>query len=144
MLNLLELKIKFKEDITEAEIEELIDRLETAESDNEILRLSIRNNAIANAELQDKLQATESKLKLIDGVSQDAIDGGWTSYGLSSYAESLEKNNAELYARLNSLINPCEQTQQLNELYDDTHAKLNVEKVDHTFTHRFKNAMLDK
>ena len=116
---------------------ELIERLESAE---ELLADSMDERA----RLQDKLQAAESKLKLIDGVSQDAIDGGWTSYGLSSYAKSLEKNNAELYARLNSLINPCEQTQQSNELYDDTHAKLNIEKVDHTFTHRFKNAMLDK
>lgn len=54
--------------------QQLIDRLETAESDNQTLRLSIRNNAIANAEmqqrlldaankcaeLQDKLQATEA------------------------------------------------------------------------------------
>lgn len=50
----------------------------------------------AAIELIDRLQAAEAKCKMLDGISQDAIDGGWTAAGLSNYAKSLEAENAEL------------------------------------------------
>lgn len=38
--------------------------------------------------------------RIIEGVDQLAIDGGWTARGLSEYAKSLETRNAELEHRL--------------------------------------------
>jgi len=54
-------------------------------------------------ELIDRLQAAESKCKLLDGISQDAIDGGWTAQGLSKYTKSLEVENSELRCKLDEL-----------------------------------------
>ncbi len=41
--------------------------------------------------------------RIIEGVDQLAIDGGWTARGLSEYAKSLETRNAELEQRLQPL-----------------------------------------
>ncbi|WP_143062180.1 hypothetical protein [Paraburkholderia diazotrophica] len=38
--------------------------------------------------------------RILDGLPQDAIDGGWTARGISAYAKKLETRIAELEARI--------------------------------------------
>lgn len=40
--------------------------------------------------------------RILDGLPQDAIDGGWTARGISAYAKQLETRVAELNAIINS------------------------------------------
>ncbi len=40
---------------------------------------------------------------LVEGVPQDAIDGGWTALGLSKYAQKLEIENSELRCKLGEM-----------------------------------------
>lgn len=50
----------------------------------------------------DALEAANSRIaefeRILDGLPQDAIDGGWTARGISAYAKHLESRVAELNA----------------------------------------------
>lgn len=50
--------------------------------------------------LLDELQAAKREIaelkRILDGIPQDAIDGGWTAKGICQYAKSLEDQIAEL------------------------------------------------
>lgn len=50
----------------------------------------------------DALESANSRIaefeRILDGLPQDAIDGGWTARGISAYAKQLEARVAELNA----------------------------------------------
>lgn len=51
-------------------------------------------------EAADALEAANSRIaaleRILDGLPQDAIDGGWTARGISAHAKKLETRNAYL------------------------------------------------
>ena len=53
-------------------------------------------------EAADALEAANVRIaelgRILDGLPQDAIDGGWTARGISAYAKQLEAHVAELNA----------------------------------------------
>lgn len=53
-------------------------------------------------EAADALEAAQIRIaefeRILDGLSQDKIDGGWTARGISAYAKQLETRLAELNA----------------------------------------------
>jgi hypothetical protein len=52
--------------------------------------------------LTDALESANSRIaefeRILDGLPQDAIDGGWTAKGISAYAKGLEDRIAQLEA----------------------------------------------
>jgi hypothetical protein len=54
----------------------------------------------------DALEAANARIaefeRILDGLPQDAIDGGWTARGISAYAKQLEARVAELNAIINT------------------------------------------
>ncbi|MFM0432372.1 hypothetical protein PQQ75_25400 [Paraburkholderia aspalathi] len=57
-------------------------------------------------EAADTLEAANTRIaefeRILDGLPQHAIDGGWTARGASAYAKQLESRVAELNAIINS------------------------------------------
>jgi len=51
--------------------------------------------ATEQPEAQEDISIEEYK-RILDGLSQDAIDGGWTAKGICAYAKSLEEQIAAL------------------------------------------------
>lgn len=51
-------------------------------------------------EMRANARRIVSCVNALDGLPQDALDGGWTSAGISAYAKRLEGTNADLLAAL--------------------------------------------
>lgn len=56
----------------------------------------------------DLVEALKAKVALLDGVSQDAIDGGWTAKGLIAYANGLEVRLSALLSQVEALTKDAE------------------------------------
>lgn len=54
------------------------------------------------------LDERDEYARILDGLPQDAIDGGWTAKGISSYAKTLEAERDALRATVDELIDAAE------------------------------------
>ena len=82
-------------------------------SDDLIMRLRVYEDSLAPLiaqryvrEARIALEAANARIaefeRILDGLPQDAIDGGWTARGISAYAKQLENRVAELNAIINT------------------------------------------
>lgn len=60
-------------------------------------------------EVADTLEVANARIadfeRILDGVTQDMIDGGWTARGISAYAKKLETRIAALEQELRNIAN---------------------------------------
>lgn len=82
--------------------------------------------------------------RIIEGVDQLAIDGGWTARKMSEYAKSLETRNAELEQRLQQPIKlPLAEGEEKQEYLDKMIEVLNDAGLQIRYTCPHCNVLLD-
>lgn len=60
------------------------------------------------AAIHDLLAEHDEYARILDGLPQDAIDGGWTAKGISDYAKRLEAENGRLREALSDMVTAYE------------------------------------